>query len=482
MAEVKTEMPGLKNSTIIKYSLAGARSFVPYASAVLRWLESRSDFKDLSPDLLDEFARVQIISLVNKLQGSLWYAASGAWGSLFDEIPDFEETLMTAATPPNKVWTPKEGLEWFKDRVPVPASIFHELTAETRASAWTVSNWTSWGFLSDIQTSIGEAIESGQTYSSWFNDVSGKIEAEGFQEVVAGQMYTVFNNAVLNTYSVEKYQGLKAAAELRPFWQYLTVNDGAVRPEHQKLHGKIYRHDDPIWSWLYPPNGYNCRCYIKSLSARQMKDKRLSTKSDRKLVDEGWQYNSALGKEPNDVLKTFAEFNEQRMLGMNEYKKLPSKLNKPIAAPELLPSRKTLKGQGTNDAQATTLYKKRFEDEFGIETSNPTVTVKDSQKNGVDISDNVFDTSHTVDPDLDRYTPMIRSAIENAEEIWLAPQELADGTIKLRRRYMSLFDNGKVMMLEEQNFQNYVPTVLTKTEANKFRNGAILFRRGSSGL
>ncbi len=482
MAEMRKEMPGLNNNTIIEFALGGARAFIPHARSVIRWLGGQSELEDLSPRLLDRFAREKIPALESKLWGSMIYASHGAWGSLFDEIPGLEDELKTAADAPKNPLAPKDGLNQFKKKIPVPSEVFHEMAADTRASAFTVSNWTSWNFLSDIQTSIGEAIAEGQTYSNWFKSVSDKVKAEGFKEVVAGQMYTVFNQAVLNTYAVERYQGLRAASTLRPFWQYLTVNDGNVRPEHQKLHGKIYRFDDPIWSWLYPPNGYNCRCYIKTFSERQMKaqGRRVSKTASQTLVDQGWRYNPALGKKPNAVLNTFAKFQELRMLGLDKYKKLPDKLNKPIEAPELLPTRKTLKSQGKSDSQITNLYLKQFEEEFGISTSAPTVTVKDPQKNGIDISDNVFRTSHTVDPNLDRYTPMIRQTLENPEEIWLVPQELADGTIKLRRRYISLFDNDKVMMLEEINFQNYLPTLLTKAQANKLRDGAILLRRGSN--
>ena len=37
------------------------------------------------------------------------------------------------------------------------------------------------------------------------------------------------------------------------------------------MSGEVYRHDDPIWLAIYPPNGFNCRCRVVALSAAAVK-------------------------------------------------------------------------------------------------------------------------------------------------------------------------------------------------------------------
>ena len=44
--------------------------------------------------------------------------------------------------------------------------------------------------------------------------------------------------------------------------QYRTVGDGLVRPEHAALDMTTLPVDDPFWRTYYPPNGWNCRCYV----------------------------------------------------------------------------------------------------------------------------------------------------------------------------------------------------------------------------
>lgn len=45
--------------------------------------------------------------------------------------------------------------------------------------------------------------------------------------------------------------------------EYKTIGDGRVRDEHRKLHGTILPVDHPFWTLYYPPNGWNCRCFVR---------------------------------------------------------------------------------------------------------------------------------------------------------------------------------------------------------------------------
>lgn len=49
-----------------------------------------------------------------------------------------------------------------------------------------------------------------------------------------------------------------------PYFEYVTKKDNRVRPAHQYLDGIIRRQDDNFWNTFMPPNGWNCRCKIKS--------------------------------------------------------------------------------------------------------------------------------------------------------------------------------------------------------------------------
>jgi len=50
---------------------------------------------------------------------------------------------------------------------------------------------------------------------------------------------------------------------------YDAINDSRVRPSHLALDGIIRRIDDPFWNTHSCPNGYRCRCTLRSLTEAQ---------------------------------------------------------------------------------------------------------------------------------------------------------------------------------------------------------------------
>lgn len=64
-----------------------------------------------------------------------------------------------------------------------------------------------------------------------------------------------------------EWQRIQADADILPNLRYLTVLDDKVREAHRKLDDVILPINDPFWDAFYPPNGYNCRCYVEQTDA-----------------------------------------------------------------------------------------------------------------------------------------------------------------------------------------------------------------------
>ncbi|MEG1464785.1 MAG: phage minor head protein, partial [Mucinivorans sp.] len=62
--------------------------------------------------------------------------------------------------------------------------------------------------------------------------------------------------------STATYNRLTTQREIFPYWEYKTVGDAQVRPEHAELDGVVLPMSDAAWSKIYPPNGWRCRCYV----------------------------------------------------------------------------------------------------------------------------------------------------------------------------------------------------------------------------
>src|SRR6185436_15064431 len=55
-----------------------------------------------------------------------------------------------------------------------------------------------------------------------------------------------------------------------------TAGDDRVRQRHLHnhavMHGKVFAIDHSIWNTWWPPAGYNCRCFIGTISAAEARD------------------------------------------------------------------------------------------------------------------------------------------------------------------------------------------------------------------
>ena len=127
-----------------------------------------------------------------------------------------------------------------------------------------------------------------------------------------------------------QYQSLMDMAELYPYWRYCTQDDERVRGSHKALDNKVFRYDDPFWDTHYPPNGWNCRCYVRAMDEDDLEDEGLSVTDSRTLkrsgfvgtdsgrvqtaydvdgttvpTEDGWNYNPGrIGEQLDQVVET----------------------------------------------------------------------------------------------------------------------------------------------------------------------------------
>lgn len=69
------------------------------------------------------------------------------------------------------------------------------------------------------------------------------------------------------------------SADSHPYWMYVAVMDPSTRPAHAAMNGRVFRHDDPIWQTHYPPLESGCRCRVRALTERQVRERGLLVES-----------------------------------------------------------------------------------------------------------------------------------------------------------------------------------------------------------
>ncbi len=181
-----------------------------------------------------------------------------------------------------KEMTFQEAVEYFGGRVPVPADIFYSIAEEYRALAFTVSGYSKAQILKRFYDELLTALEEGSTLQEFRSSMNDFLEAEGYDGLAPQQADLIFRTNIQTAYNAGHYRQMTdpAVMELRPYWQYDAVNDTRTRPSHLEMDGRVFPADSPVWDVWFPPNGFKCRCTVKTLSRRQMRQRGLTVETE----------------------------------------------------------------------------------------------------------------------------------------------------------------------------------------------------------
>lgn len=208
---------------------------------------------------------------------------------------------------------PEKAIAYFEQKGWRISWDWHDTLQEAHARAFTIARMTDLDLLRDVRAAIDIALRQGKT-ERWFEKTItpilqergwwGKEEIEirpgETREVQLGspeRLSLIYRQNMQSAYMAGRFAELKRLARSRPYWQYIAVMDAKTRPSHAALHGKVFRHDDPIWQYIFPPNDWGCRCRVRALSEAALKRLGLGVDSSdgklrRKMADLGIDWST----------------------------------------------------------------------------------------------------------------------------------------------------------------------------------------------
>lgn len=164
--------------------------------------------------------------------------------------------------------------EYLRQLTPVTKATFDGLTLQYKKDAFTVSGTSDLRLIQKIRDELATVMEQGATPQQFAAAVKKITTDAGVEELNAFTLDTVFNTNMQKAYSLGRYEQMQdpAVQAALPVWEYMTVGDDRVRPEHAVLDGFQAQAIDPVWMKIYPPNGFNCRCTVIPLLAEEAGD------------------------------------------------------------------------------------------------------------------------------------------------------------------------------------------------------------------
>lgn len=184
---------------------------------------------------------------------------------------------------------PADAVRFFEAKGEQLAWDYTDVWREANVHAFTVAKATSLEVLRTIRAEVARAIGPGRSFEDFKRALRPRLQELGWwgtQEVLDAdtgelarvqlgstrRLRTIFQTNVQTAYMAGRFKRFTDNAVDRPYWRYVAILDGRTRPAHAALHGKVWRHDDPIWKVIWPPNGWGCRCRVTALAQQDFED------------------------------------------------------------------------------------------------------------------------------------------------------------------------------------------------------------------
>lgn len=205
-----------------------------------------------------------------------------------------------------------EAIEHFQKKLLIPSRQWTDLVGPIHAKAFTVAGATSLELLQDLYSAVQDSILDGTTLTEFrkrFDDIVAR-HGWSYKGKRGWRTRVIFQTNKRNAYMAGRWAQIWRLKEHRPYLQYLTVGDERVRESHRPWHRMVLAIDHPFWKTHYPPNGWLCRCNVRSLSKAELEDQGLTVQNPEPPtpsdypdpttgevinkypgVDVGWDYN-----------------------------------------------------------------------------------------------------------------------------------------------------------------------------------------------
>lgn len=134
---------------------------------------------------------------------------------------------------------------------------------------------------------VNNQLDSGGTFADFQKAVkNGDIDIN----LPRHRLDNIFRTNIQGAYGRGRWYQQQQNKTERPYLMRDGINDVRQRPAHRVLNGVVRHIDDPFWQRHYAPDGYRCRCTMRSLTKEQAEDKGVTTDDDLPNVpnDEGW--------------------------------------------------------------------------------------------------------------------------------------------------------------------------------------------------
>ncbi|WP_035345441.1 phage minor head protein [Dickeya sp. DW 0440] len=204
---------------------------------------------------------------------------------------------------------PEEAIRYFESKGYIIGFNWHDVEARAHATSFTVAGILKQDILTDINSAFKKRLDDGGTQRQFDQQLLPVLEQKGWlgrglkadedgvlegKKLTPRRLKTIFETNMQAAYNAGRYEEQMANVAFRPYFQRVAVMDTHTRPKHAALNGYMARADDPVWRFMYPPDGYHCRCRIRALSQSDVDTRNITIQhSEIVEVEQAWGPNDS---------------------------------------------------------------------------------------------------------------------------------------------------------------------------------------------
>jgi len=194
---------------------------------------------------------------------------------------------------------PEKVIDFFEAKGLKTSFDWHEVYADAHAKAFTIAKMTELDLLKDTKSILDKSIKEGASLNRTekeLKELFAKKGWTGFKEMkdpktgrlsssaapaatgetrtvelgTPRRVRTIAVNNMNTACAAGRYLEQMEEADIAPYWQYMCILDESTRQAHRDLHQKVFKCTDQFWQNFYPPNGWNCRCFVRNLTKSEL--------------------------------------------------------------------------------------------------------------------------------------------------------------------------------------------------------------------
>lgn len=182
---------------------------------------------------------------------------------------------------------PKEAIEYFNQKGYAYSFDYRDVWQEQHQAAFTVAKVMTQDILVDIRKAVDQALIEGIPYEQFAKALTPALQDKGWwgkrplkdpltgetQEVQLGsprRLKVIYDTNLRTAHAEGQWQRIQDNKEAFPYLQYDGNNSKVPRLQHSGWDGLTLPVDHPFWLEHFPVKEYECKCRVRSLTARQV--------------------------------------------------------------------------------------------------------------------------------------------------------------------------------------------------------------------